>query len=117
MDWVTPQEAAEAKLPDSRRDAILVLRALRDGGDMRGAAWAVVGYESADPRIRSEAVDAMNALAQSWSDQRNGFADHVDAAMPAFVEPVAARVRGMDQVPKLRPFADAVSEITSLTSP
>ncbi|HYC54029.1 MAG TPA: hypothetical protein VEL28_03725, partial [Candidatus Binatia bacterium] len=48
--WLTPQESAQARLPEKRSEAILFLRALRDGGDMRAAGWLLAGYYSGDER-------------------------------------------------------------------
>ena len=48
--------------------------ALRDGGDMRGAAWAMVGLDSPNPRLRSEAIDAMLALTRTLRSERARFA-------------------------------------------
>jgi hypothetical protein len=113
MESLTPQETASAALPADRRDALLLLRALRDGGDMRGAAWAILGFESTDARIRGEAVDAMQALARTLADRRARFANDFDAAaFRPFVTPWAARTKPLREIPELRGFADGVLELS-----
>ncbi len=112
MDVVTPRDAARATLPEDRRDAVLLLRALRDGGDMRGAAWAVAGFGSADARVRGEAVDAMIALERSLRAARARFANDFDAAaFRPFVAPLASRARELLAFEPLRPFAQGVIEL------
>jgi hypothetical protein len=114
MDVVTPADAAAAELPGDRRAAVLVLRALRDGGDMRGAAWVLEGFESTDARIRGEAVDAMVAMASALEDERHRFANDFDPALwRPFVEPLAGRVVPLGAFEELRPFAAAVRELAS----
>jgi len=118
MDALTPAEAAGATLPPSRRDALLLLRGLRDGGDMRGAGWAIVGFESGDARLRGEAVDAMLALAQALRAQRVRFANDFDAdALRPYLAPWAGRARPLAEIEALRPFADAVLELSGATLP
>ncbi|TMA71485.1 MAG: hypothetical protein E6J72_21600 [Deltaproteobacteria bacterium] len=113
MDALTPAETAAARLPDDSRDALLLLRALRDGGDIRAAAWAILGFESQDPRIRGEAVDAMLALTQALRSARARFANDFDAAScRPFVAPWAERARALASIDRLRPFADAVIELS-----
>jgi hypothetical protein len=112
MASVTPEQAAAAALPSDQRDSLLLLRALRDGGDVRGAAWAVAGFEAADARVRAEAMDAIEALAQTLRDARARFANDFDAAgMRPFVAPLVGRVRPMLEIPELRPFAEAMLEL------
>jgi hypothetical protein len=112
MSSIFPEDAASAALPHNRRDALLLLRALRDGGDIRGAAWAVAGFESSDPRVRGEAADAMEALALSYFDARAAFANDFDAEkLRPFVAPLAARVRPLAAIPRLERFARAVLEL------
>jgi hypothetical protein len=78
MDSLTPADVAAATLPSNRRDSLLLLRALRDGGDMRGAAWIVLALQSEDARIQREAVDAANAVAACFDDTRFRFANDYD---------------------------------------
>jgi len=114
MDSLTPAEAADATLPDDRREALLLLRALRDGGDMRGAGWAIAGFESTDSRIRGEAVDAMLVLARTLDSARHRFANDFDAAaLRPYVEPWAERARPLASFETLRPFALAVEELSA----
>lgn len=112
MDALTPEDAARATLPADRRDAVLLLRALRDGGDMRGAGWAIAGFESDDPRVRGEAVDAMVALERSLDAERARFANDFDAgSLRPFVEPYAARTKPLLELDPLRPFARSLLEL------
>ncbi|MFN2375056.1 MAG: glycosyltransferase family 39 protein [Candidatus Binatia bacterium] len=116
MDAMTPAEAAAAALPESRRDALLLLRALRDGGDLRGAGWAIAGFESADPRVRGEAVDAMLAMAGAYRSARDRLAgDFTGGDVAAFVEPWKERARALEDLEELRPFTDAVREEARMT--
>lgn len=112
MDVLTPADVAEARLPDDRREALLLLRALRDGGDMRGAAWAIAGFASDDPRIRGEAVDAMIALARSHEAARARLANDFDAgALRPFVAPHAEKAKDLLPFEPLRPFAQDVLDL------
>jgi hypothetical protein len=70
METITAEEAAAAALPADRRRAILLLRALRDGGDLRGAGWVLLGLRAADPRVRTEALDASGALLRALEAAR-----------------------------------------------
>ncbi|HEY2775826.1 MAG TPA: glycosyltransferase family 39 protein [Candidatus Binatia bacterium] len=112
MDVLTPADAAAASLPSSRRDCLLLLRALRDGGDLRAAAWAIQGYESSDPRVRSEAVDAMNAMVRDVRARRRRFANDFDGS--AWKPYVAALTDGANTLKRsedARAFADEVLAI------
>ena len=114
MQTMKPEDAREAALPEGRRDRLLLLRALRDGGDMRGAAWAVLGYSSEDARVRREAVDAMFAMLRALDAEKARFASDYDAARyRAYVAPVAGDAGRLREVAALRPFADAVLELAA----
>lgn len=109
MAAATPAEAAAATLPATTRDAVLLLRALRDGGDLRGAAWAVLGFESSHAAVRREAVDAMKAMARRFESDRLRFAGDYDvAALAPFVAPVAAKAASLGNLEELAGFAAAV---------
>ncbi len=123
MESVTPDDALagaiskaqEAGLDpgssraEDRRNFTLLLRALRDGGDMRGASWAFLGLESGDERIRREAADAMEALGRNLGDARARFANDFDAAAwRRYVAPWAGRARELRETPRLEAFADGV---------
>jgi len=113
MDAMTPEEAASATLPASRRNAILLLRGLRDGGDMRGTGWALLGYESRDSRIRREAVDAMLAMAKTLASSEARFAHDFDAEdYRAFVKPWIGRVQSLRAVSGPESFVEAAEKIT-----
>lgn len=62
MHGVSPKDASVAKIPSDERDAVLLLRALRDGGSMKAAAWLVSGYNDSRPRVRNEALGAMQQV-------------------------------------------------------
>jgi hypothetical protein len=112
MGSLTPDEAAHATLPDDPRAAVRLLRAVRDGGDMRAAGWAIIGFASANPRIRGEAVDAMTALAASLRSDRLRLADDFDAAAyRPFVAPYEEEARALARLEPLRAFATGVLEI------
>lgn len=113
MDAMTPEEAATATLPANRRDTILLLRALRDGGDMRGTGWALLGFESRDPRIRREAVEAMLAMAKTLASAEARFAHDFDATdYRAFVAPWIGRVQSLRAVRGPESFVQAAEKIT-----
>jgi hypothetical protein len=114
METLTPQEAATARLPSDRRDAILLMRALRDGGDMRAAGWAIAGFQSPDPRIRREAADAMAAMVRALDDDEAGFA--VEGAEPVrleFVEPWLRRAEALEGFPEAAPFVSRLRKLVS----
>ncbi len=62
MHGVSPRDASVAEIPTDERDAVLLLRALRDGGSMKAAAWLVSGYNDSRPRVRNEALGAMQQV-------------------------------------------------------
>ncbi|MEO6028357.1 MAG: hypothetical protein ABIR79_15945, partial [Candidatus Binatia bacterium] len=118
MDALTPEEAAHAHLPEEPRDALLLLRALRDGGDMRAAAWAMLGFNSPDPRVRGEAVDAMLALTRALRSERARFANDFDPNVyRPFVTPLVESARALRSVTALRSFADAVLRLAHAPDP
>jgi hypothetical protein len=86
MDSLTPADTAKASLPGDARSSVLVMRALRDGGDVRGTAWVELGLASDDARVRSEAVDAKAAIDRNFADARARFAgDFNPQSMTLFV--------------------------------
>src|SRR5207244_1733693 len=101
-------EAQHATLETGTRDALLRLRALRDGGDLRAAGWIIAGYGSANPRVRSEAVLAMHEVTNRFRAACYRWADDFDVtAYRAFVAPYleAARRLANDANPWVRAFA------------
>jgi hypothetical protein len=93
MEHLSPADAAGAQLPDDPRDAILLLRALRDGGDLRGVGWLLAGYSSTSPRIRREAESAMERVAQEFEARRFRWAgDFEISRYAAYVRPYAGLV-------------------------
>ena len=79
-----------------------MLRALRDGGDLRGIGWLLAGYSSTSLRIRREAEFAMDGVSQEFEAVRMRWAGDfdVDAYRP-FVEPHAARAAGLASAERL----------------
>jgi len=118
METMMPAEAEAAALPDNSRDALLLLRGLRDGGDLHAAAWAILGYQSSDPRVRGEAVDAMLAMTKALGAEKNRFANDFDAASyRPFVAPYASRAAQLRSIEAIRPFADAVVALAGPSAP
>ncbi|HYC54604.1 MAG TPA: hypothetical protein VEL28_06680 [Candidatus Binatia bacterium] len=118
MQAMTPTQAIRATLPEDPADAVRLLRALRDGGDMRGAGWAMLGYRSQNPRIRREAVDAMIAMEGSLRMHRLRLANDFDPAMyRPFVEAWANFARELLPIPLLTPFAQAVLDLSAPPQP
>ncbi len=115
--WVAhlePRAARAAALPRSRRDALLVLRAIRDGGDMRAAAWLAAGYHSKDLRLRRESASAMAKVAERFSASRFRWAGDFDpAGYRGYVAPLADTLGAMeaDGNPRVRRFASLVALI------
>jgi hypothetical protein len=113
MRTITPEDAAAASLPDDPRDAVLLLRAIRDGGDLRAAAWAVAGFASAHPRIRGEAVGAMEQIARETEGSRLRLADDFDlAALRPWLAPLAATAQELLPFERTRPFAEILLAAT-----
>ncbi|HYC00250.1 MAG TPA: hypothetical protein VEC57_14030 [Candidatus Limnocylindrales bacterium] len=109
-------DAREAQLPAERAKAILFLRALRDGGDMRAAGWLLAGYFSGDERLRSEAVGAMDVVERVFTAARHRWAgDFRAASLRPFLEPHADRARDLLEHgdPRAHPFASAIVSITN----
>lgn len=117
MDTMTVKEALSASLPVERRDALLLLRALRDGGDLRGTGWVVAGLQSRDARLRSEAVDASSALVAALDAQRHRLAGDFDAARYRdYVAPFASRLAALGKDAATVPLAEAVAGILKATA-
>jgi hypothetical protein len=108
MAYVTADEAAKASLPAGEREAILLVRALRDGGDLKAAGWLIAAYSSKSPRLRKEAESAMERVAQEFEARRFRWADDLDlAAVRRYVQPYARdadRLAQSDSI-KVRKFA------------
>ncbi len=115
--WLTglePSDVAAARLPDTRVEALLFLRGLRDAGDLRVTAWLLAGYRSPDPRLQNEAVSAMDKVAESYDAARHRWACDFDpATFVPFVTAFAAEARtlrdGAD--PRVQGFASAVLNV------
>jgi hypothetical protein len=77
---VTPAEAGAAALPEEPRRALLLLRGLRDAGNLRATGWLVAGLRSPAERIQREAREAAAAVAARVAAARLRWADDFDAA-------------------------------------
>ncbi|RMD85241.1 MAG: hypothetical protein D6815_02335 [Candidatus Dadabacteria bacterium] len=109
---LTPSDAAHAALPAPVRDAVLVLRAIRDGGDLRAAAWVVQGYERPEPRVHREAVAAMGRVATRFAASLRRWANDFDVSrMHRYVAPLARSIGGLRRAddPRVRAFATAAT--------
>lgn len=112
--WLAGLEAdatKDAKLPTERVDALLFLRGLRDAGDMRSTAWLMAGYRSTDPRLRNEAIAAMDKVSEAFHASQYRWACDVDfAALKPFVAGSMEEARTLKKEgdPRVHPFADAV---------
>jgi hypothetical protein len=114
MAHVTAAEVRNAALPEDVRTAVLLLRALRDGGDLKGAGWLIAGISSTNPRIRREAESAMERLAQDFEARRFRWADDFDAAeYRTLLAPYAGAVKTLAQSPspKVQKFAAVLAYV------
>jgi hypothetical protein len=111
MAGLTIEEATHARLEEDPRAAILRLRALRDGGDIRTAGWLLAGYEHPHPRVRNEALGAMYLVTAGFAAARHRWADDLDlAALHRYVAPYLARAAALrtDPEERARDFAAAL---------
>jgi hypothetical protein len=111
MAVLTVEEARRPALEPTTREAILRLRALRDGGDLRAAGWMIAGYRRADAQIRTEAISAMSEVTKRFIASRARWADDFDPAdFRRYVDFyfVDARTIGDDPDPRARAFAAAL---------
>ena len=87
MASLTPEEAAGAALPADERSALLLLRAIRNGGDIRAAGWLMAGYRSPSARVYREAVEATKLVSQRFEAARFRWANDLEiAALRPYVE-------------------------------
>ncbi len=84
MAALTPTEATTAEIPEDPVRAVLLLRGLRDGGDMRAGGWAIAGYASPRPQVRQAARAAMAALVDDLTVRQLRWANDFD---PSTLEP------------------------------
>jgi hypothetical protein len=80
MAALTREEARAPALDTNVRDAVLRLRALRDGGDLRAAGWFIAGCTSNDARVRNEAVSAMHEVVRRFEAVCYRWANDLDLA-------------------------------------
>jgi hypothetical protein len=87
MASLTPEEAARAALPADERSALLLLRAIRNGGDIRATGWLMAGYRSPSARVYREAVEATKLVSQRFEAARFRWANDLEiAALRPYVE-------------------------------
>ena len=116
MAALTVDEATHAVLDDDVRAAILRLRAIRDGGDVRAAGWLIAGYRSAHPRIHEEALGAMQLVTAGLEAARYRWAGDFDpAALRSYVAPYVIDVEALRNAPdvRARDFARALLSLTT----
>ena len=80
--WLAPDPGVDRSvppLPTDRRDALLLLRAVRDGGDARAVGWILAGLAAADARVRADAVAWGGELARRMEAARYRWAADVPA--------------------------------------
>jgi hypothetical protein len=114
MAGFTVDEATHPHLDEDLRAAVLRLRALRDGGDLRAAGWLLAGYDHPHPRIREEALGAMWVIARNFPATRARWANDFDpAAWRPFVAPYFERAEALLTAPedRARDFANALLEL------
>ncbi len=100
MRAVTPADAAAAALPADVRDAILLLRAIRNGGDLRAAAWLFAGLQHPTLRVRREAAGAMDAVAERFEAARFRWANDFDlTTFRPYVERLGEHARALLEAP------------------
>lgn len=110
MAGLTVDEAATARLEAEPRDAVLRLRAIRDGGDIRTAGWILAGYDSPHPRVRTEALGAMYLVTAGLEAMRHRWAGDVDpAVLRSYVAPYFARAEALLHAPEERARAFAAA--------
>ena len=114
LSGLEPAQATNASLPDTRVEALLFLRGLRDAGDLRATAWLLAGYRSTDPRLQNEALSAMDKVAEGYDAARHRWACDFDpATLAPFVSAFADEARtlrdGAD--PRVHGFASAVLNV------
>src|SRR6185369_11217424 len=116
MAALTVEEARSARIDEDPLAAVLRLRAIRDGGDIRTAGWLLAGYAHPHPRVRTEALGAMYLVTNGYKAMRNRWADDVDpAALRRYVEPYFARAETLltDPEPRARDFAAALLSLAA----
>jgi hypothetical protein len=88
MEGLTPAEAREAVLPARPSDILLLLRALRDGGDLRTLGWLTQGMAHPDTRIWQEALFATELVVSRFYASTNRWANDLDVTgYFAYLEP------------------------------
>ena len=119
MAGLTVEEATHPRFETDPRSAVLRLRAIRDGGDLRTAGWLLAGYGHANPRVRGEAVATMGWLATTFPATRYRWAHDFDvAAWRPYLEPFQDRMVALESASdaRARDFARAVGELLIVPS-
>jgi hypothetical protein len=116
MAGLTVDAARDAELPASPRKALLLLRAVRDAHDMRGAGWLIAGYHSTHPLVRREAIDAMGQVTEDFRAGLSRWAgDFGLHDLRPFVRTYVDDAHEMvdDPDPKVAEFASTLLSITT----
>ncbi len=75
MRSLTVAEVSAARLRSDATGAVLQLRAIRDGGDLRTAAWILEGFDRPQSRVRTAAIEAMAAVVRRFRAASYRWAD------------------------------------------
>ncbi len=113
MAALTPEDAQAADLESDTRSATLRLEAIRDGGDMRAAAWIVQGYGSGDDRVRHEALAAMKMVSERYAAARGRWAGDFDGGFYLdYVSGIAEQAGSWnDDHPRVTAFKSALLSV------
>ncbi len=98
-------------LPEDPVAAILTLRAIRDGGDIRSSGLVLAGLRARHPRIRGEARGAARTLSHRTDAARHRWAnDFPSPRTQAMLAPYRARAELLQnaEVPEERELAAAL---------
>jgi hypothetical protein len=117
MAGLTLAEARAAELPADASRAILLLRGIRDAGDLRAAAWLLAGLRSPAERVRAEARAGARAVARRFDASRLRWAADFDpSTYRDYVRPYEpdARVLAGGAAPEPRALAQAMLYVLAI---
>ncbi|TFH24678.1 MAG: hypothetical protein E4H03_02990 [Myxococcales bacterium] len=98
MRSLTLQEAHRPELAPGTSAAVLQLRAIRDGGDLRTAGWILQGFDGGDARVVSAAVEAMDAVVRRFGAARFRWANDLEPS---------------DYAPYVSPWGGEIARLTA----
>jgi hypothetical protein len=111
LNGITRADVARNSLPADPREAVLLLRAVRQSGDLRTAGLILAGWESTHPRVRREARRAMADVERGSRAARNRWAgDYSLEEVRRFVEEYSEPAERMAEDPAAASFAAALTE-------